>query len=108
MLAFSGLAGAQCIGTSNFQTCNDLATGNSYTIQRYGNMTNMQGHNSSTGSNWNQTTQSIGNMTIHNGTAADGNTWSGTTQRFGNTVIQSGRDSRGNSFNRTCINGTCY
>ena len=74
---------AGCFGSSNFQTCND-SSGNRYTINRFGNTTMMQGHNSRTGSSWSQNSNSFGNTTIHNG-----------------------RDSNGNSWRSTCINGFC-
>jgi hypothetical protein len=43
--------------------CND-SYGNSYTVNRMGSMTQMYGNNPYTGSNWWQTSQSLGNMTI--------------------------------------------
>jgi len=44
---------AECIGSGSFQTCND-DSGNSYTINRYGNSTTMNGYNAQTGSSWSQ------------------------------------------------------
>jgi hypothetical protein len=44
---------AGCIGSGSFQTCND-DSGNSYTINRYGNSTTMNGYNAQTGSSWSQ------------------------------------------------------
>lgn len=80
---FASTAGAACFGSSNFQTCND-SSGNSYTVNRMGNTTMMQGHNSRTGSSWSQNSNTFGDTTFHNG-----------------------QDSRGNSWNTTCTNGYC-
>jgi len=57
---------AACVGTPGFQTCNDNY-GNSYTVNRMGPMTQMYGNNRHTGSTWSQTSQSLGNMTMHHG-----------------------------------------
>lgn len=68
---------AMCVGSSNFQSCTDTS-GNSYTVNRMGNTTIMQGNNYRTGSNWNQTTTTYGNTTFHNGVDKDGDSWSST------------------------------
>jgi hypothetical protein len=67
-ISFAPITGisAACFGTPGFQTCND-SYGNSYSVNRMGSMTQMYGNNPYTGSNWSQTSQSLGNMTIHNG-----------------------------------------
>ncbi|MNG08251.1 hypothetical protein D3C84_915970 [compost metagenome] len=98
---------AACFGTGSLQTCND-SSGNTYNVQRFGNTTNMQGYNAGTGSNWNQTSQRIGNTTIHNGTSADGNSWQGTSQQIGNSTIYNGVDSNGNVYSRTCNQFGCF
>ncbi len=41
---------ASCDGRGSSYTCNE-ASGNSYNVQKFGNTTNMQGYNASTGSN---------------------------------------------------------
>ncbi len=74
----TGGAYASCIGSSSFQTCNDYSTGNTYTIQRYGNQTYMQGNNYRTGSSWSQNSTTIGNSTFHNGVDKRGRSWSST------------------------------
>lgn len=56
LLTASTVAGAACFGSANNYTCND-SSGNSYNVQKYGNMTNMQGYNASTGSNCTQNSQ---------------------------------------------------
>lgn len=63
---------AGCFGSDSFQTCNDNS-GNSYNVQRFGNTTNVQGHNSSTGSSWNQNSTRMGNQTTTRRQDADGN-----------------------------------
>lgn len=86
-LAFSFVATplyAACFGSESFQTCSD-SSGNNYTVQRYGNSTQMQGYNANTGSNWSQDSYS-----------------------YGNSVQHHGRDSRGNSWSTNCFNGRCY
>lgn len=106
LLALSFGASASCVGTANFATCTD-ASGNSYTVNRMGNTTMMQGYNPNTGSSWNQNSTTMGNTTFHNGTAANGNSWSGTSQQLGNTTYHNGIDSRGNSYNKVCNQYGC-
>lgn len=91
---------AACVGTGSYRTCSDNQ-GNSYSVQRYGSTTYLQGHNSNTGSSWNQSSQRIGNGTYHSGRDAQGNAWSGTSQQIGNTTFNSGYDSDGNSYSGT-------
>jgi hypothetical protein len=69
---------ATCFGSGAFQTCNDNS-GNSYTVQRYGNQTNMSGFNAQTGSTWSQHSMTLGNTTYHNG-ITNGNSWNMTDQ----------------------------
>lgn len=94
-------AQATCIGSGSMYTCSD-ASGNTYNVNRMGNTTFMNGYNAQTGSQWNQTSQTMGNTTFHNGTAANGNSWNGTSTNIGNTQFYNGTDSRGNSYSRTC------
>ena len=99
--AFS--ANAACTGSGSYRYCTD-SSGNSYTVQQYGNTTYTQGSNASTGSTWNQTGSTYGNTTYHNGTAANGNSWSGTSSTYGNTTYHSGTDSRGRSYSGSTYN----
>lgn len=105
---FSAPAHAMCTGSGGFYTCSD-SSGNNYSVQRSGGMTNMQGHNSNTGSSWSQNSMDMGGgMTMHNGTAANGNSWSGTSQSLGGGMsIQSGTDSDGNYYSKTCTQYGC-
>ena len=75
--AIATTASAGCFGPPGYQTCND-ASGNKYTVQRFGNTTIMNGNNARTGAQWNQQSQTFGNTTIHNGVDSDGNAWSTT------------------------------
>lgn len=75
---------AACVGSGSYQSCYDPQSGNSYSVQRYGNTTTMYGNNAKTGSSWSQQSTDFGNTTMHNG-----------------------RDSRGNSWTTTCVNGVC-
>lgn len=97
----AGVASAQCVGTDSFYTCSD-SSGNSYTVNRMGNTTMMNGYNSRTGSTWSQDSTTFGGTTLHSGRAANGNSWNMTEQTFGGTTFYNGTDSRGNSFSGAC------
>lgn len=97
---------AACVGSGSFQTCTD-GSGNHYNVNRFGNMTSVQGYNSNTGSSWNQHSTTLGNTTFHNGTSADGGSWNGTSTRIGNTIFNSGTDSDGNPYSSTCSQYGC-
>lgn len=99
-------ANAACYGSGAFQTCTDNS-GNTYNVQRYGNTTEVQGSNASTGSNWSQQTQTYGNTTYHQGIAGNGQGWNGTSQTIGNTTYHNGVDSRGNIYNKVCDSYGC-
>ena len=107
-LSLTGQSFAQCIGSDYLSSCNDNS-GNSYTVQRIGNSTYMNGSNARTGSNWSQQSQQIGNSTYTTGKASDGNTWNSTTTNYGNGHYSiSGSDASGNSFNKYCTSMGCY
>lgn len=89
-------AHAFCTGSAAYQICND-SSGNSYTVQRIGNTTYLDG-SSNNGRTWSQTSQTIGNTTFHDGRAANGNSWSGTTTRIGGMLLNDGTDSRGRPY----------
>jgi hypothetical protein len=110
LLAASIGAQAQttCFGSGAFQTCSDLSTGNTYNVQRFGNTTMMQGSNSNTGTNWDQTSHTFGNTTQHYGTAGNGNTWSGTTISTPSMQQHFGTDSSGQSYNKICTALGCF
>lgn len=99
-------ASAGCVGTGSFKRCTD-ASGNSYTVNQFGNTTQLNGYNAETGSNWNQTTRQMGNTTYHNGTASNGNMWNGTTTTYGNTTVHQGMDSNGNFYRKSCNQFGC-
>jgi hypothetical protein len=92
---------AACVGSNAFSTCTD-DSGNSYSVQRFGNQTFMNGYNAGTGSNWSEHSTTMGNTTYLNGQAGNGNSWNETEQHIGNMEIRSGTDSNGNSFYSTC------
>jgi hypothetical protein len=107
-LGISGVctvANATCFGSNSFQSCNDNS-GNSYTVQRFGNQTMMNGYNGNTGSMWSQNSMTFGNTTLHNG-FTNGNPWNMTDQRMGTMRSIYGTDSRGNSFNYLCTQFGC-
>jgi len=97
---------ANCVGSSSFYTCND-SSGNSYTVNRMGNMTNMQGYNSQTGSQWSQSSQTFGNTTLQSG-QTNGQSWNQTIQTGPLGTTYSGSDSRGRSFHRQCNQYGCF
>lgn len=101
------VAQANCFGSGSYQTCTD-SSGNTYSVQRYGNTTQLQGYNADTGNNWSQSSSTYGNTTYHNGTAANGNSWSGTTSTYGGTTTYQGIDSQGQSYYKTCNSYGCY
>ncbi|VWC01096.1 hypothetical protein BLA6860_04837 [Burkholderia lata] len=106
-LAASGAVHANCFGSPAMSTCTD-ASGNSYTVNRMGNMTTVNGYNAQTGSSWRETANTYGNTTSINGTAANGQSWNETIQNFGNgNRSMSGTDSNGNSFSRYCTAYGC-
>ncbi|MCQ2966595.1 MAG: hypothetical protein MJ250_07675 [Alphaproteobacteria bacterium] len=103
---------AKCFGSGSYKTCYDN-NGNTYEIMKFGNTTEVTGHNSRTGSQWSETVNQFGNTTTISGRDHRGNTWNEDIQRFGNTTSYSGRDSDGNSFHKTCYRNfdgtqTCY
>jgi hypothetical protein len=101
LAVLSSTVSAQCYGTGAFKNCYDSKSGNSYTIQKFGNQTQMNGYNAGTGSSWSQNSTTIGNTTFNNGRAANGNSWNSTETRIGNRAFGSGTDSNGKSFNYT-------
>lgn len=92
---------AACFGSSNFYSCND-ASGNNYTVNRFGNMTTMQGSNPYTGGQWNWTSNRFGNMTVTNG-MTNGRSWNETQTNLGggNTIVN-GMNSHGQPYSYTC------
>lgn len=107
LFALSGVAHAGCFGSDSFQTCTDQ-NGNTYNVNRMGNMTTVNGYNRHTGSSWNESANTMGNTTIINGNAANGQHWNETEQNLGNGfVTRSGTDSHGRSFSQTCTPYGC-
>lgn len=104
-LLASASAQAQCFGSGTFKTCTD-ASGNNYSIQRFGNQTIMQGNNPRTGSTWSQQSFTTGNTTQTYGNT-NGRTWNQTTITRPNGFQTFGTDSRGNSFNKNCFGAFC-
>lgn len=93
---------AACFGSGSFTTCSD-SSGNSYTVNRMGNQTYMNGSNARTGSTWSQQSMDLGNMTMTNGQASNGNSWNSTTMNLGGGMTSIyGQDSQGNSFSTLC------
>ncbi|KCZ47745.1 hypothetical protein [Hyphomonas sp. CY54-11-8] len=103
VLALGLPASAQCYGTDTFKTCRDSA-GNTYTVNKFGNTTMMQGRNAKTGSTWTQNSQTYGNTTNTQGRASNGQSWNMQQQTYGNTTITTGRDSNGKPFSYTQTN----
>lgn len=85
---------ANCYGSASNYNCYDARSGNSYSVQKYGNSTYMQGSNAGTGSSWNQQSYTYGNTTNVYGTASNGSSWNQTITPYSTY----GTDSSGNSF----------
>lgn len=100
-------ANAACYGTGTYQTCTDNS-GNSYSVNRIGDSTYMQGRNADTGSTWSQQTQRIGGSSFTTGRDADGNAWNSTTIQSPGGSTTYGTDSNGRSFTRTCNQFGCF
>ena len=101
-------AHATCTGSSSIYSCTD-SSGNTYNVNRIGQSTYVQGHNSQTGSSWSQQTQRIGNSSFTTGRDADGNSWSANTIRTpGGGSMTYGSDRNGRSFTRTCNQFGCF
>jgi hypothetical protein len=107
LLTLLGSAQAACYGSGSFQTCYDNS-GNSYTVNQYGNQTQMNGYNANTGSQWSQTTNTMGNTTYSNG-QTNGQQWNMIQQNYGGMQTYSGSNSSGQPFYYTCTQvGGCY
>lgn len=98
---------ASCYGTGTYQTCTD-DSGNTYSVNRLGNNTYMEGRNPQTGSTWSQETYRSGNTSNTYGRDANGNSWSSSTYKNGNSTTTYGTDSNGRSFTRTCNQFGCF
>lgn len=112
LIALAAIAPASaqtnCYGTGSFRTCTDLSSGNSYSINRIGNLTTMEGSNPRTGSRWSMQSNTIGNTTFNNGTASNGAAWNSTVQDLGGVKIINSTDSRGRSKSITCTAYGCF
>lgn len=78
---------AQCTTFGNHTQCYDFNSGNNYSINRFGNITQMQGYNTRTGTNWSQQSNTIGNTTYQRGIDSQGNNWSQTINNNGSYTI---------------------
>lgn len=106
---FVNSANADCFGSETMYSCNDIQSGNTYQVNKFGNSTTMNGYNSRTGSTWNQNSSTYGNITYQNGTSSNGKAWNQTIQdngAFGTTY--SGTDSKGKPYYKTCSQFGCY
>jgi hypothetical protein len=104
LLSFSALpalAQKSCTGTGAYRTCFDLSSGNSYTINKSGNSTQVYGSNLNNGTSWNQRSDRIGNHTFTTGQNSRGDAWNASTTQIGNSTFTNGTDSRGRPFNST-------
>ncbi len=91
------VASAACYGTDTFENC-DNSSGNSYTINRFGDTTMMIGGSVQTGNSWSQDLETLGDTTFHNDHTNNGNSWNSADQRLGD----SRHDGQGSSSNRIC------
>lgn len=105
VLSLTAVANANCYGSASYYNCND-SSGNSYSVQKYGDTTNMQGYNASTGSNWTQNSQTYGNTTQIQG-QANGRAWNETIQTMPGVTTYSGTNSQGRAYMKTCTAYGC-
>lgn len=105
LMSFGLSSHASCYGTANNYNCNDVS-GNSYNVQKYGNTTNMQGSNPTTGSNWSQNSQTYGNTTQIQG-QSNGRAWNETIQTMPGMTTYSGTNSQGKPYMKTCTAYGC-
>lgn len=106
-LLAASAAQASCYGSASMRSCAD-ASGNNYTVQRFGGSTYMQGSNPRTGSTWSQQSHSFGGSTNIYGSDSAGRAWNSTITRGAGTVHQYGTDASGRAFSRTCGRAGCY
>ncbi len=97
-------ASAACIGTDTLSTCTD-DSGNTYTVTRMGGMTMVNGSNPD-GSDWSETSQTMGDTTITNG-QTNGRPWNMTQQDTGGMQTYSGTNAAGQPFFHTCTAYGC-
>jgi hypothetical protein len=83
-------ANAACFGRGAFQTCYDAEGGNSYSVQRFGNATYMQGYNRNTDGQTNS------------------RSWSPLTSYGGGGSAVYGSDSQGRGWSYVCGPHGCY
>lgn len=83
VLALPVAASAMCVGSDTFESCTD-DSGNSYTVNRLGGMTQIQGYNSNNGHTWSETEQNLGGgYHSYSGVNAQGQYYSGTCSQYG-------------------------
>ncbi|WGY45219.1 hypothetical protein [Vibrio sp. ABG19] len=100
-LALQAPAWADCYGPESFQTCFDDA-GNSFTVQKYGNNTYVEGTDSD-GRTWNEDSYTSGSMTQTYGVDKNGGAWVGTTITSPNgSSTTTGTDAYGEVFSWAC------
>jgi hypothetical protein len=100
-------AQSSCVGSASLKTCTD-DSGNSYTVSKFGNTTNVLGSSAGTGSTWSQTSSTFGNTTYTNGVAANGQLWNQTTSSIGHSTYTYGTDANGKPFSKTCTQFGSY
>jgi hypothetical protein len=109
LLAFAaGSAAAQshCYGSTTNYSCNDVHSGNSYNVSKFGGNTQVNGYNAQTGSTWNQNSTHVGNTTYVNGNT-NGRAWSQTIQASPGMTTYFGTDSKGVYRSKTCTAYGC-
>jgi hypothetical protein len=105
LLALSANASAQCLGTGNLKTCYD-GSGNSYTVNKMGNTTFVNGSNSN--GTWSSTSTKMGNTVFQNGTDIDGNSWNQTIYSTPSGTSIFGTNSDGEPVSSHCNAFGCY
>jgi hypothetical protein len=106
LLFWGGAAWAGCVGSTSIKTCTD-GLGNTYTIQRLGDVTFVTGLNERTGEGFSETTRRFGDIVVTDGEGG-GRTWTSTQSKLGPDMhARSGTDPEGRRFEHFCTKDGC-
>ena len=105
-------AQAECHGSYSRSICT-FDNGDTHTITRTmtssGEVTEIKGHNKSSGATWEERTRVWGDDIITKGTAANGARWRETKHKKDNGEYHvSGVDANGNLYKYDCTTSDCY
>jgi len=111
-VVYSACAAAECTGNYYHSICT-FDNGDTHTITKTMSssgeeITEIKGHNKTSGATWEERTRVRGDDTITRGTAANGARWRQTKHNKGNGEYQiSGVDASGNLYKYECKESEC-